>query len=98
MMSSRDEVVLRKPTREEIDKITTNVVLQVQTRGMLHKNDDNKVSSIFINKSKTKELKTRKPKDGCDIKVKTANKKWEPKKIDVTKGPKAQCNESQKGE
>ena len=48
MVSSKDEVTLRKPSKEEIDQITENMVAQVQTRGMAQRNDRDKSASIFI--------------------------------------------------
>ena len=60
-------MISRKPTKEGIDRIKSDMVAQVQTRGMLHNNDENKVSIIFIKKSHPKETKVSKPKDGRDI-------------------------------
>ena len=46
MISSREEVTLRKPSREEIDQITANMVAQVQTRGMVQRGEKDKVTSV----------------------------------------------------
>ena len=46
-MSSKDEVILGKPNKEEIDRIIADMVAQVKTRGMFHKKDGSKVSSFL---------------------------------------------------
>ena len=81
MVSLKDEVILRKPTKKDIGLIIVDMVAHVQTRAMLHKNDSNKVSSIFIKKSNPKEIKVSEPKDVYAIKVKTMSKKLKPKKV-----------------
>ena len=98
MSSSKDDVILRRPTREETDRITTDMVAQVQTRGMLQRVDGNKEFRIFINKSCPKKEEVFKPKDTFEIKVKTINKKWDPKRADAIKNPKFQSHSADKGE
>ena len=48
METTREEVILRKPSKVEIDQIIANMVAQVQTRNMAHKVEDNRASSVFI--------------------------------------------------
>ena len=51
----------------------------IPTRGMFSRNDVGKEANIFIKKKYPKGHKTKKSKDGYDIKIKSARKKWEPK-------------------
>ena len=46
----REEVILRRPSKEEINQITASIVAQVQTRNMVRKAEDNRVSGVFIKK------------------------------------------------
>ena len=78
--SSKDVVVLRRPTKEEIDEIAANMVSQVQTRGVVSRNEGGKDASIFVKKTDPKEPKTSKPKDGYDIKIKNVRKNGNPRK------------------
>ena len=48
MVNAKEEVTLRKPSREEIDQITTNMIAQVQTKNMDQKEGNDKVASMFI--------------------------------------------------
>ena len=75
MVSSREEVTLRKPSKEEIDQITANMVAQVQTRGMAQRNDRDKSASIFIKGTEQKEGEVVNPRETPVVKVKFANKK-----------------------
>lgn len=99
MISSKDnEVVLRMPTQEEINHITTNMVAEVQTHGMISKDNVGKVASIFVKEVDPKGKSVSKPKEGHKIKVKSVSKKWEAKKEKASKGPKPQNNDRKKGE
>lgn len=57
MVSSKEEVTLRKPSKEETDKITVSMVAQVQTRGIAQRGQKDKVTSIFIKGTKQKKGK-----------------------------------------
>ena len=48
MVNAKEEVTLRKPSREEIDQITANMIAQVQTRNMAQKEGNDKVASMFM--------------------------------------------------
>ena len=50
MATTREEVILRKPSKVEIDQITTSMVAQVQTRSMGYKANNKNASSMFIEK------------------------------------------------
>lgn len=86
------------PTKEQIDEITTNMVAQVHTKGMLQKTKQNKVSGIFIKKIDPKKVGVNEPNNNYNIKVKNMNKRWEAKKGDTAKDPKVQANDSRKEE
>lgn len=82
MLSSKDYVILRRPTQEEIDEITANVVAQVQTRNMAHGADANKASGMFMKKPDLKKPEVVSTTDTSEKKFKPVNKKWEPKNND----------------
>ena len=48
MLTSKEEVTLRKPSREEIDQIIASMITQVQTRNTARKDGNDKVASMFI--------------------------------------------------
>ena len=85
MKTTREEVILRKSTKKKVDQITASMVAQVQTRSMTHKLDANKASSMFIKQSDPKKIDVVKPKEVPIVRVKIVSKKWEPKKVEVTK-------------
>ena len=80
MVSSKEEVTLRKPSRDEIDQITTTIIAQVQTRNMSQRDESDKVTSIFIKGIDHKKGEIMNPKEAPAMKVKFTNKRWEPKK------------------
>ena len=51
------------------------MVAQVKTRNMIHKADNNKVSSMFIKKVDSKKTDIAKPKNVLTLKVKVVRKK-----------------------
>lgn len=76
MISSKnDALVLRRPTKEEIDQIIANMVAQVYTHGMISKFDVGRVAGIFVKKIDLKGENVNKPKEGHNIKVKNVSKK-----------------------
>lgn len=80
MVNAKEEVTLRKPSREEIDQITTNMIAQVQTRNMAQRDESNKLASIFIKGADPKKGEIVKPKEAPAMKVKITNRRWEQKK------------------
>lgn len=80
IVSAKEEITLRKPSREEIDQITKNMIAQVHTRNMAKREGNDKVASMFIKGVNPKKGEAMKPKEIPDKKIKITNKKWEPKK------------------
>ena len=75
---------LRKPSKEEIDKITVEMVTKVQStynlRNRILNDNTSKSSSIFIKDVTHKSLDTKKGKCPLVVKAKSVkDKKWEPK-------------------
>lgn len=54
VVTSKDEAILRIPTKEEIDEITTNMVSQAQTRGILQNTKGNIAFGVFFKKNDPK--------------------------------------------
>lgn len=79
MVTTRKEVISRKPSREEVDQITASMVAQVKSRNMAQNANSGRVASIFIKKVDPKKKEVVKPKE-----IPT-RKNWEPKKIDIPK-------------
>ena len=77
METTREEVILRKPSKAKIDQITASMVAQVQTRNMARKAKDNKAFGMFIKKVDHKRPKIIKPKEDPVVKIKVTSKKWE---------------------
>ena len=75
MATTREEVILRNPSKVEIDQITTSMVAQVQSRNMARKAEDNKVSSVFIKKIDHKRPEIIKPKEEPILRIEVTSKK-----------------------
>ena len=77
MATTREEVILRRPSKVEIDQITTSMVAQVQTRSMDRKAKNNKASGMFIKKINHKRLEIIMPKEvpteGLKSKIRNGN-------------------------
>lgn len=80
MVNVKEEVTLRKPSREEIDQITTNMIAQAHTRNMAQRDESDKVARIFIKGIDPKKGEIVKPKEALTVKVKITNRRWEQKK------------------
>ena len=88
MMSTSENINLRKPSKEEIDKITVDMIAQVQSNyGLRNRviNDKTDVyARIFIKDTVPKMQKAMKELEPLVVKIKDQKrKKWEAKK-DVT--------------
>ena len=92
MATTREEIILRKPSKAEIDQITTSMVAQAQTRSMAHKAENNKASSMFIKKIDHKKSEIIKPKEVPIVNIKSTNKKWKPKRVEDSKTSEFQGN------